>query len=100
MILFCNGKKGFCYDADCSGEKCPYYDGSGGRYVKTNGEQIRAMSDEDLADWLMNMLMVCECCSAFESCNRQPYSTAECTAHVCEWLRQPAEQEPATSYDE
>ena len=35
QIAYCNGKKGLCYDEECSGQKCPHYDGTGGHYVNT-----------------------------------------------------------------
>lgn len=35
LIPYCNGKKALCYDEECSGQKCPYYDGTGGHYVDT-----------------------------------------------------------------
>lgn len=101
MILFCNGKKGFCYEADCSGEKCPHYNGTGGYYVKTNGEQIRAMNDAELADWIMHMFTVCSCCAVCDSCENPPPTIAECAAHVREWLQQPVEEKkPTTGYDD
>lgn len=34
LIPYCNGKKALCYDEECPGHKCPYYDGTGGYYVE------------------------------------------------------------------
>ena len=97
MILFCNGKKGFCYEADCSGEKCPHYNGTGGYYVKTNGEQIRAMTDEELAELLLDGCIGSDC-------NEQPqneHGSVNCYECRLKWLRQPVEEKkPATGYDD
>ena len=70
-------------EASCSlGTKmCPHCDGTGVREVTlTNGDRIRAMSDEELAEWN----------------NFCPHIDDECTLKGCtkcilEWLKQPVE---------
>jgi hypothetical protein len=47
----------------------------------TNGDRIRAMSDEELADFVTN----CGCCDRSRNCRP---SCKDCTM---EWLKQPAE---------
>lgn len=52
--FFCYGKKGYCdNDGHCDG--CGFVDNSGGEYREvpiTNGDRIRAMSDEELAEFI------------------------------------------------
>ena len=55
--FYCKGKKDFCEDYDRCLTNCRYFDGSGGGYRKvpmTNANRIRAMSDEELAEFLWN----------------------------------------------
>lgn len=55
---------------------------------KTNADRIRAMSDEELTDLLVNGRHTFRCynCSPFECDNN-------CEKHCMEWLKQPAEVE-------
>lgn len=58
----------------------------------TNADRIRAMSDEELAEWIASVSTVCECCAHLNDC------TSECgyiktVAGVTAWLKQPAEEE-------
>ena len=54
--FFCYGKKDFCTSFECDkGVVCAHYDGSGGEdrdAPMTNADQIRSMTDEELADFL------------------------------------------------
>lgn len=58
MTFYCNGKKAFCTESECKDTACEYYNGEGGEYqhelvkLKTNADRIRAMSDEELAEFL------------------------------------------------
>lgn len=49
----------------------------------TNGDRIRQMTDEDLADWLTDGHDICDMCQ-FGTC-RPDY---ECEKGVLEWLKQ------------
>lgn len=79
-MFYCNGKKDFCEDSSrCT--SCEHKDGSGGeyRYVQqTNADRIRAMSDEELAEFLSQELP-CEICAWPDL--------------VLKWLQQPAEED-------
>lgn len=48
MHLFCNGKKDFCNEPDCT-KLCEHYDGSGAKYIKTVFEEMRSM---DVDAWV------------------------------------------------
>lgn len=53
--FWCRGKNGLCHNNEgCNELNCEFFDGTGGYRVeiKTNADRIRAMSDEELADWL------------------------------------------------
>jgi crotonobetainyl-CoA:carnitine CoA-transferase CaiB-like acyl-CoA transferase len=85
--LDCNG---FCnrFDAPCIKKNCRFFG------VKTNSDRIRAMTDEELADWLAktqiaNVAEVLRIvCVPWE----QHTDLQELTAKDClEWLKQPAE---------
>ena len=57
---------------------------------KTNGDRVRAMSDEALACLLWNHLLSCRLtciCDTSKYCNKE-----ECTQNILEWLRQEAER--------
>ena len=62
---------------------------------KTNADRIRAMSDEELAVWvtLIRLDTINEMCKEFDVEIEIPIPTAENTADICEWLKQPAEEE-------
>ena len=63
---------------DCPYDVCPE--------IKTNGDRIRAMSDEELADWVT--LMVCK----YRSCGNCPMSDW-CTPGrgIADWIKSPVE---------
>lgn len=57
---------------------------------QTNADRIRAMSDEELAEWLDSLRygFGCELCEkVFKGCDEN------CRTHFMEWLKQPAEVE-------
>ena len=65
-------------------EKCPY--------KKTNGDRIRAMSDEELMQFLFNEVSNNTICSF---CVPTMRTKCKCDGHckngILEWLKQPAE---------
>jgi hypothetical protein len=63
----------------------------------TNADRIRAMSDEELAEWLADT-WDCHDCSEHERLGDNPLLREEpcdqkCEQHCFEWLKQPAEGE-------
>ena len=58
--------------------------------TKTNADRIRAMSDEELADWIAGMSTICECCAELNEC-ASPRGFNRCSHGVKDWLQQPAE---------
>lgn len=61
----------------------------------TNADRIRAMSDEELAEWLADMFD-CHYCSEHERIGDNPLLSAEqcdqkCEQHCLEWLKKPRE---------
>lgn len=63
---------------------------------QTNADRIRAMSDEELADWLGRILVHCDgteaikcmpSCPLYKCCNDQPSDNIE------DWLKSPVEEE-------
>ena len=81
MAFYCNGKKGIC-DCDFLCQDCTYFDNSGGKHIPTNADRIRAMSDEELREFLCSITN-CKVCR-FE---------AWCGCELLKWLQQPAEGE-------
>lgn len=61
--------------------------------IVTNADKIRAMSDEELAEWLCQALD-CDFCKA----HMQNIPTHSCCENhesgILKWLQQPAEEEP------
>ena len=61
---------------------------------KTNGDRIRAMTDEELFEWAMKQV---GCGFDFFPCGVvcdgkcESYDTETCKAKILEWLKQPAE---------
>jgi hypothetical protein len=63
---------------------------------QTNGDRIRAMSDEDMYEWARKQIgcgfdffpcgVVCD-----GKCNS--YSEEDCKAKIMEWIKQPVEEE-------
>ena len=57
--------------------------------VRTNGDKIRQMTDEELAEWLIghDNCDICALCS-FGACRTE----SECKNGVLEWLKQEVEK--------
>jgi predicted RNA-binding protein with PIN domain len=55
---------------------------------KTNADRIRAITDEELAQWLIFEYGRCEWCDENKDC-----TDADCLACVVGWLRQPAKED-------
>ena len=65
--------------------------------LPSNADRIRAMSDEELAVFLERATGGCETCANVCSCNGTEELPPKSMCHqgVLEWLRKPAEEEPA-----
>ena len=61
---------------------------------KTNGDKIRAMTDEELADWLTDGHDKCDICKlcSFGACRIE----SECEKGVLEWLKQEVSEDAGT----
>lgn len=83
-MFFCNGKKDFCGNNNLCLD-CDFMDHSGGEYREvpvTNADRIRAMSDEELADFIESQRV-------FQICGRRMNN---CFPGAIEaWLQQPTE---------
>ena len=68
----------------------PYLDYPKPRRVITNADRIRAMSDEELAEFIPNWSYTNAC-----KCEEQSYADCnlKCEECVLDWLQQPAEEE-------
>ena len=104
MLLYCNGKKGFCHETTCDG-KCQFYDGSGVKRIKTRADTIRSMTDEELVKFLYSSAD--GYCKNLSKCAEQLDSDAEipdddwCEKCLLEWLREPVGgTKPATMTEE
>ena len=60
---------------------------------KTNADSIRAMSDEELANWLDYMYGRCDWCDT-DKIGTDDCSDIACTDCIFKWLQQPAEERP------
>ena len=58
-------------------------------WEKTNADRIRAMSDEELAKWILQFVIDCTELTLGEDCRFEDGSEAT----MVEWLKQPAEGE-------
>lgn len=58
--------------------------------VATNADRIRAMSDEELEDFLLGEEWMCD---AYDSCSVCPLRGEKGCISTLEWLKQPAEEE-------
>lgn len=91
----CGLKGSYAYRHGCFGEdmcRC--------REPMTNADRIRAMSDEELAEFVDDIAeYVAEghYCTGFLKVSNFPYSCLDtkecCKKHVVEWLQQPAEDD-------
>lgn len=53
-----------------------------------NADHIRAMSDEELAAWIVSMTTICECCAEINECESSKCFN-KCLHGVEDWLQQP-----------
>lgn len=60
--------------------------------IITNAGRIRAMSDEELAEWLA--CPICKYASCKKTCPVILPSADPCEMQILGWLQQPAEEEP------
>ena len=58
----------------------------------TNGDRIRAMTDEELAEYFNDLATVCNCCVDNKNCT-DPFDRPKCICGVLNWLKQPMEVE-------
>ena len=62
--------------------------------MKTNGDRIRAMTDEEYADWLCDHL-ICGDCPVYEKCGEESHgcgtSAEDCFNRLVGWLKAPVE---------
>ena len=72
---------------ECTASFCEYR-----RKKRTNADRIRAMSDEELAAWIVSMTTVCECCAEINECE-SPKCFNKCLHGVEDWLQQPPKLE-------
>lgn len=74
------------------GTECDYFNQQVIHAPLTNADRIRAMSDEELSEWLCKALD-CDFCKAYLQ-NMSIYSCCENQVKgVFEWLRKPAEED-------
>ena len=59
----------------------------------TNGDRIRAMTDEELAWYIARATITCRRCPAVNSCEIKYPTYTGCEKCVADWLKQPAEEE-------
>lgn len=77
----------------CAGyDKCKQYKPN----YMTNAQKIRAMSDEELAKYLVDIGWDCNFCAEHLRLDNEPLFRGEkcdekCVEHCLEWLQQPAE---------
>jgi hypothetical protein len=57
----------------------------------TNADRIRAMSDENLAEWINDTGVICNLCAYQKECDA-PCSRETCIEGIAKWLQQPAEE--------
>ena len=102
MLLFCNGKKDFCYKDVCD-SSCQHHDGSGAKCVKhqTIADKIRAMTDEQMAEFLCEEHNFCKSLpKCYEALNTDDLIPDHwCVACLLEWLRKPADDSTVPKED-
>lgn len=75
------------YDVSkCLYKDCPYR-----TEPKTNGDRIRAMSDEELASFMM--YPVCKYTGCKGDCTEKNIGVTGCRKKILNWLQQPAKEE-------
>ena len=60
-------------------------------YHFTNADRIRAMSDENLAEWINDTGVICNLCAYQKECE-VPCGRETCIEGIAKWLQQPAEE--------
>lgn len=81
---------GMCYLNPEEPEGCVF--GPCSQETPSNADRIRAMSDEELAQWLA--FPVCKYAGCAIKCPViQENKGAKCDENILEWLRQPAEED-------
>lgn len=80
-------KKRKCICRTCNGS---------GEMPMTNADRIRAMTDEELAAYLVDIGFDCHLCSEHRRIDNEPLLRNEkcdekCEKHCLEWIKQPAE---------
>ena len=97
MGFYCNGRKGVCPNPDVCVDDCEFCDGSGGEYFTSNGDRIRAMTDEKLAEWLVGKTFYRESAwsepSYLNLLTGRSATREAAVSGTKEWLQQPAEVE-------
>ena len=85
MVATCKlGEKGCWNDGKCRAtSNCE-------NKVFTNADRIRSMTDEELADLLMNEMWKCD---KYAVCRECPRYIGECCLPIDEWLQQPCEED-------
>ena len=58
----------------------------------TNGDKLRAMSDEDLAEFIMGPLDICAGCPVDEQCSHARICQL-CINDMCKWLKEEAKDD-------
>lgn len=81
----CKHKESCGYEV-CLDDCCPEFEAA----VETNADRIRAMSDEELADFLSKEIWRCDC---YKVCKECPRWIGNCCLPLDEWLQQPTEGE-------
>jgi hypothetical protein len=91
MPFFCYNKDDYCdHSENCDG--CDVWvKGKGGKEVPSNGDRIRAMTDESLAEWINDTGVICNLCAYQKECDA-PCSRETCINGIAKWLQQPAEE--------
>lgn len=86
MAVYCNGKKALCFDYEKCSKECEFFDGSGWYEVETNGDRIRAMTDEELTEFILDKRENGTCFN-----NKCYYYDPNkgCDDCTLEWLKQP-----------
>ena len=83
----------------CSAHGCPLYgdclsEYAGNSKPMTNADRIRAMSDEEMAEFLERVHVdpCSACCDNLYWCRRNNAPEPFCQKHLFIWLQQPAEE--------
>ena len=59
----------------------------------TNGDRIRAMTDAELAEWLVSFGTICEICSENTFVyDDETIACGRCAEGITNWLKQPAKE--------